>query len=127
MNSGPALGPEIWTCRRDDFDPEPDRDRLFEAGISLMTGRTSHRSPKLGGQTTLLVGSRIKAGRLDAGLSQSELAEAAGVSFQPQRMAVAGGKAESKVTFARPGTYTLRAYADDGIFITPADVIVTVK
>jgi DNA-binding transcriptional regulator YiaG len=47
-----------------------------------MTGRTSHRSPKLGGQTTILVGSRIKAGRLEAGLSQSTLAEAAGVSFQ---------------------------------------------
>jgi transcriptional regulator with XRE-family HTH domain len=47
-----------------------------------MTGRTQHRSPKLGGQITVLVGARIKAGRLEVGLSQSALADAAGVSFQ---------------------------------------------
>ena len=40
---------------------------------------------------------------------------------------LANGKTESKVTFAKPGTYTLRAYADDGVFVTPADVTVTVK
>jgi hypothetical protein len=51
----------------------------------------------------------------------------AGVTFDKQRPAVAGGKAESHVTFARPGTYTLRGYADDGVLLTAADVVVTVK
>jgi hypothetical protein len=37
-----------------------------------------------------------------------------------------GGKATTKVTFNQPGTYVLRAYADDGILITPLDVTVTV-
>jgi len=37
------------------------------------------------------------------------------------------GKAITKVTFSEPGTYVLRAYADDGVFTTPADVIVTVQ
>ena len=47
-----------------------------------MAGRTQHHSPKLGGPTTVLVGARIKAGRLEVGLSQGALADAAGVSFQ---------------------------------------------
>ncbi len=50
-----------------------------------------------------------------------------GVSFEPQRMAVANGRAETTVRFARAGTYTLRAYADDSILVTPVDVTVTVK
>ena len=50
-----------------------------------------------------------------------------GVSFDPQRIAVADGRAETKVRFARPGVYTLRAYADDGIFVTPVDLVVTVR
>ncbi len=38
-----------------------------------------------------------------------------------------GGKATTSVTFSRPGNYRLRAYADDGILITPLDVDVTVE
>jgi hypothetical protein len=37
------------------------------------------------------------------------------------------GKATTSVTFSRPGNYRLRAYADDGILITPLDVDVTVQ
>jgi hypothetical protein len=36
------------------------------------------------------------------------------------------GKATTKVTFSQPGTYRLRAYADDGVLVTPLDVTVTV-
>jgi hypothetical protein len=50
-----------------------------------------------------------------------------GVTFQPQRIAVENGRAETTVTFARPGTYLLRAYADDTVLVTPVDVSVTVK
>jgi hypothetical protein len=37
------------------------------------------------------------------------------------------GKATTNVTFSQLGTYRLRAYADDGILITPLDVNVTVQ
>jgi hypothetical protein len=51
----------------------------------------------------------------------------AGVAFQPQRIAVKDGKAETTVTFARPGEYRLRAYADDTVLVTPADINVMVR
>lgn len=50
-----------------------------------------------------------------------------GVAFAPQRVAVKDGKADATVTFAKPGTYTLRGYADDTVLLTPADVVVTVN
>jgi hypothetical protein len=37
------------------------------------------------------------------------------------------GKATTKVTFSEPGTYKLRAYADDSVLTTALDVIVTVQ
>ncbi len=37
------------------------------------------------------------------------------------------GKATTKVTFSQAGTYGLRAYADDGVLVTPLDVTVTVQ
>ena len=50
-----------------------------------------------------------------------------GVSFAPQRVAVQNGKADTAVTFTKPGTYTIRAYADDTVLLTPADIVVTVN
>jgi hypothetical protein len=50
-----------------------------------------------------------------------------GVKFEPQRVAVKDGRATSSVSFARPGTYVVRGYADDGVLITPVDVTVTVR
>ena len=51
----------------------------------------------------------------------------AGVAFEPDGYAkVADGKVDVKATFARPGTYTLRAFAADGLLRTPADVTVSV-
>lgn len=37
------------------------------------------------------------------------------------------GKGTTKVTFSQPGTYQLRAYADDGVLATPIDVTVIVQ
>ncbi len=52
----------------------------------------------------------------------------AGVAFDPEGYAkVADGKVEVKAAFTRPGTYTLRAFASDGLLRTPADVTVTVE
>ena len=36
------------------------------------------------------------------------------------------GKATTKVTFTQPGTYVLRAYADDGVLVAPLNVTVMV-
>lgn len=49
-----------------------------------------------------------------------------GVTFRPQRIAVTDGQAQTAVTFSKPGVYTLRAYADDTVLVTPVDVTVTV-
>jgi hypothetical protein len=49
------------------------------------------------------------------------------VTFEPMRAAVKDGKASTKVSFSAPGSYRLRAYADDGVLITPLDVNVTVE
>lgn len=48
------------------------------------------------------------------------------LTFTPTRVPVKEGKAATEVTFAEPGTYVIRAYADDGIVFEPADVTVTV-
>ncbi len=49
------------------------------------------------------------------------------LSFTPPRMVVKDGKASTSVTFAEPGTYTIRAYADDGVVFEPTDFTVTVS
>jgi hypothetical protein len=50
-------------------------------------------------------------------------AEAARPSAEPGPLT---GRAATKVTFSEPGTYQLRAYADDGVLSTPLDVTITV-
>jgi hypothetical protein len=63
------------------------------------------------------------------------------VTFQPRKVAVVNvdaagspagvtplsGKATTSVTFTKPGNYRLRAYADDGVLLTPLDVNVVVS
>jgi hypothetical protein len=51
----------------------------------------------------------------------------AAVSFDPEHAAVTDGKASTSVTFSAPGTYTLRGYADDGVLLDYADVVVTAR
>jgi hypothetical protein len=52
--------------------------------------------------------------------------DAKAVTFQPRKIAVTDGKAAMTVRFSAPGVYVLRAYADDGILVSTADVKVTV-
>jgi hypothetical protein len=64
----------------------------------------------------------------------------ANAMFDPMRVPVVGadttvpprpgpltGRATTKVTFSEPGSYRLRAYADDSVFTSPLDVTVTVQ
>ena len=48
------------------------------------------------------------------------------LTFDPMTSVVKNGKVATKVTFSQPGTYVIRAYADDGVVTTPADVTVIV-
>jgi hypothetical protein len=48
------------------------------------------------------------------------------LSFTPPRMVVKDGKASTAVSFSEPGTYVVRAYADDGVVFEPADITVAV-
>jgi hypothetical protein len=48
------------------------------------------------------------------------------LTFEPMNMVVKDGKATTKLAFSEPGTYVIRAYADDGILATPADVTINV-
>lgn len=50
-----------------------------------------------------------------------------GVTFAPQRVGVEDGRAETSVRFDRPGVYTIRAYADDGILLSSVDTVITVR
>lgn len=47
-------------------------------------------------------------------------------TFDPKVVRVAEGKATTSVVFDKPGTYVLRAYAEDASIHTPHDVTVTV-
>jgi hypothetical protein len=52
------------------------------------------------------------------------------VTFDPMRQPIAdgtAGQAATRVSFREPGTYVLRAYADDGILLDSVDVTVVVK
>ena len=48
-------------------------------------------------------------------------------AFTPRVIRVVDGKAETKITFDKPGNYVLRAYAEDASIHTPHDVSVTVS
>ena len=49
------------------------------------------------------------------------------VTFNPPTMVVKDGKATTEATFSRPGTYVIRAFADDGVLLEGGDVTVTVS
>ena len=95
-------------------------------------GRPSNR-PSQSGSNARVEGPLSQAVvRLDRGVRLGVIwvvyrGDARAVTFDPRKIPVVDGKASTKVTFKAPGTYTLRAYADDGIFVSAADVTVTVR
>jgi hypothetical protein len=49
-------------------------------------------------------------------------------TFEPEGYGkVADGKSTVRATFARPGTYVIRAFAHDGLLRTPADITIKVE
>jgi hypothetical protein len=49
------------------------------------------------------------------------------VAFEPMSPPIENGRAVTKVSFSEPGTYVVRAYADDSVLTAEADVTVVVK
>ena len=49
------------------------------------------------------------------------------VTFTPPTAVVKEGKAATQAVFSAPGTYVIRAYADDGVLLGSSDVTVTVS
>jgi hypothetical protein len=114
-------------------------ERTIAAGAPLSLeafviddGRPSNR-PSQSGSNPRVEGPLSQAVvRLDRGTRLGVIwvvyrGDAKAVTFEPRRIAVADGKAGTTVRISKPGTYRLRAYADDGILVSAADVDVTVR
>ena len=123
----------------DDGHPAP-RERRPGAAAFFRNRNSGAYGPKLEAPTTQAV---VK---LDPGvrLGVTWVVYRAGpgtVTFEPMKVPVVSsgppgsavapgplsGRATTRVTFSAPGTYRLRAYADDGVLLTPLDVTVTVQ
>jgi hypothetical protein len=118
---------------------EGSAERTLSAGSSLAIdafvlddGRPSAR-PSQSGSNPRVEGPLTQAVvRLDRGVRLGVIwvvyrGDARAVTFEPRKIPVVDGKASTKISIASPGRYVLRAYADDGIFVSAADVSVTVK
>jgi hypothetical protein len=68
----------------------------------------------------------VKASRLGLAVTWTHYRGPGKLTFDPMTMVVKDGKATTHVVFSQPGTYVIRAYADDGIVTTPADVTINV-
>jgi hypothetical protein len=60
------------------------------------------------------------------GITWTHYRGAGSVAFDPMKPLLKDGRATTSATFSAPGTYVLRAYADDGILTATVDVTVTV-
>jgi hypothetical protein len=117
-----ALGVEVT----DDGHPAPRPSRSGTGTASARTPPADRVGPRPQNPVTQAVV------RLDPGMRLGVIwvvhrrSASAAVSFDPMKVAVVDGKATTTATFTQPGTYVLRAYADDGILLSSTDVTVTV-
>jgi len=106
--------------------------RLSLDAFVVDDGRPSSR-PSQSGSNPRVEGPLSQAVvRLDRGMRLGVIwvvyrGNARAVTFEPRRIPVIDGKAAATVRFSAPGTYVLRAYADDGILVSTADVTVTAR
>jgi hypothetical protein len=114
----------------------PQRTAAIGAAVTLDAyvtddGRPTAR-PSQSGSNARVEGPLTQAMvRLDRGVRLGVIwvvyrGDARAVRFDPRKIPVADGKASTTVRFTAPGTYVLRAYADDGILVASQDVTVTV-
>jgi hypothetical protein len=110
----------------DDGLPKPRASRSGSGSVAAAQGRgviPTRQNPLT--QAVVRLDPDVRLGVIWVVHRRSVPAE---VRFAPSRIRVGeGGSASTTATFTQPGTYTLRAYADDGVLLDTADVVVIVK
>jgi hypothetical protein len=100
--------------------PPPPREnnpnRAVVDGVALLTNRDRPTSQAI-----------VKPSRQGLAVTWTDWRGPGELTFEPMTELVKNGKASTTVTFSQPGTYVIRAYADDGVIATPADVTVVVE
>lgn len=107
-----------------------DQPLTLEAFV-VDDGRPSNKPSQSGSNSRVEGPLKQAVVRLDRGVRLGVVwvvyrGDAGAVTFERQKIAVVDGKASTAVRISRPGTYMLRAYADDGILFDTADITVTV-
>jgi hypothetical protein len=99
--------------------PPPARDnnpnRAVVDGVPLLTVRDRPTSQAI-----------VKPSRKGLAVTWTQWRGPGELTFEPQTDVVKDGKMSTTVAFPAPGTYVIRAYADDGVLNVPADVTIVV-
>jgi hypothetical protein len=99
--------------------PPPPREnnpnRAVVDGVPLLTNRDRPTSQAI-----------VKPSRRGLAVTWTQWRGPGELTFEPMTDVVKDGKAATTVRFSQPGTYVVRAYADDGVIATPADVTIVV-
>jgi len=101
--------------------PPPQRGRGANANVAVVDGvplLTTRERP-----TSQAI---VKPSRQGLAVTWTQWRGPGKISFDPITMVVKDGKATTRIAFTDPGTYVVRAYADDGIVTTPVDVTINV-
>jgi hypothetical protein len=105
----------------DDGIPKPPPPRANQAnravvdGVPLLTNRDR--------PTTQAI---VKPSRKGLAVTWTQWRGPGTLNFEPMTDVVKDGKMSTTVAFPEPGTYVIRAYADDGVLAVPADVTIVV-
>ena len=105
----------------DDGVPAPPAPGRRNAAVALSDGvpiLTNHERP--------IAQAVVKPSRQGLAVTWTHWRGPGSITFDPMTAVVQGGKATTKATFNEPGSYVIRAYADDGVLTTPADVTIVV-
>jgi len=105
----------------DDGVPKPpparqnNANRAVVDGVPLLTNRDRPTSQAI-----------VKPSRKGLAVTWTQWRGPGALNFEPMSDVVKDGKLSTTVAFPEPGTYVIRAYADDGVIAVPADVTIVV-
>jgi hypothetical protein len=111
----------LTAAASDDGIPAPPPRRAANANVAVVDGvplLTTRERP-----TTQAI---VKPSREGLAVTWTQWRGPGKVTFEPATMVVKDGKATTRAVFSQPGVYVIRAYADDGILMTPSDVTINV-
>jgi hypothetical protein len=112
----------LTASANDDGNPKPPETQ----GEGRGRGRGGEPPPLVTGRFGPVQQQIIQPSRTGLAVTWTHWRGPGQVTFEPMTIAVKDGKASTRATFSQPGTYVVRAYADDGAWFEPADVTVTV-